>query len=407
MGTDAVMKVLFLSPWFPYPPVNGSKIRIYNLIKTLSKRNDIRLISFVRDGEYVDPAGFEGICRLDATIPWREFAPHSWKSLAGFFSPIPRSFVDTYSPLMAKQLQRSLGQESPDFIIASDMSTAIYAGRKWNIPCIIDEIQLGLLSQIWSNSNSPFTKLRKILYWTKVRAYIKFLIKQYDACTVASERERDLLSRVVDATVNVHIVPNGVDLNYNRPGIAIPQPYTLIYNGALTFNANFDAMSYFLQDILPLIRVQAPEVTLKITGTLQGVNLAQLPLDDHVILSGFLPDIRPAVSEAWACIVPLRLGGGTRLKILEAMALGTPVIATQKAAEGLCVTPEKNILLADTPEEFSAQTIRLLNDERLRDELSINGRELVVNKYGWDAIGSSFEQVIESVMNNRETNIKH
>jgi polysaccharide biosynthesis protein PslH len=393
---------LFLSPWFPYPPANGAKIRIYNLIKTLSKRNDIRLISFVRDGEVVDPAGLEGICRLDSAIPWREFAPRSWKSLLGFFSPIPRSFVDTYSPQMAKQLQQSIGLDTPDLIIASEMDTATYAGRKWNIPCIVDEIQLGLLSQLWSTSTSPLIKLRKILYWTKIRAYTRNLIKQYDACTVASERERGLLSQVVDVIGNVYVVPNGVDLDHNRPGMAIPQPYTLIYNGALTFSANFDAMSYFLQDIFPLIRTQLPEVTLKITGSLQGVNLSQLPMDDQVIFSGFLPDIRPAVTEAWACIVPLRLGGGTRLKILEAMALGTPVIATQKAAEGLGVTPEKNILIADSPEEFSTQTIRLLNNERLREELSKNGRELVENQYGWDTIGSSFEQIIESVVNNRE-----
>ncbi len=149
------MKVLFLSPWFPYPPENGSKIRIYNLIKTLSHQHEIRLISFVREGEQVDPTGLDDICQLEAMIPWREFKPNSWKSLAGFFSPTPRSVVDTYSPQMAEQLKRSLEQERPDLIIASEMNTAIYAGRKWNIPCILDEMQLGLLSQVWSNSTSP------------------------------------------------------------------------------------------------------------------------------------------------------------------------------------------------------------------------------------------------------------
>jgi glycosyltransferase involved in cell wall biosynthesis len=144
-------------------------------------------------------------------------------------------------------------------------------------------------------------------------------------------------------------------------------------------------------------------VTLTITGTIQGVDLSRLPLDDHIIFSGFLQDIRPAVAGAWACVVPLRLGGGTRLKILAAMALGTPVIATLKAAEGICITPGKNILLADSPEEFSAQTVRLLNDNQLRDELSKNGRELVEKNYGWDVIGNSFDRLIDIVMNKRES----
>jgi glycosyltransferase involved in cell wall biosynthesis len=304
---------------------------------------------------------------------------------------------------MANQLKCSLIQERPELLIASQMDTAIYGGHRWNIPGIFDEVELGLVSQNWSTYNSSFTKLRKRLNWTKEKAYTRRLIKQYDACTVVSDRERELLTEVVNGNVPVHVVPNGVDLNYHRIGISLPQPNSLIYHGALTFSANFDAMSYFLQDILPIIRVKAPEVTLTITGTIQGVDLSRLPLDDHIIFSGFLQDIRPAVAGAWACVVPLRLGGGTRLKILAAMALGTPVIATLKAAEGICITPGKNILLADSPEEFSAQTVRLLNDNQLRDELSKNGRELVEKNYGWDVIGNSFDRLIDIVMNKRES----
>jgi polysaccharide biosynthesis protein PslH len=356
----------------------------------------------VREGEHVDTEGLNGICRVESTIPWREFVPHSWKSITGFLSPTPRSVIDTYSRQMAKQLQLALVQEFPDIIIASQLYAAIYVCRKLDIPSIFDEVELGMVSQKWSTSNSPVIKFRKRLNWVKAKAYTRRLIKQYDACTVVSDREKEILTQVVDGNIPVYVVPNGVDLNYHRPSITIPQPNTLIYHGALTFNANFDAIRYFLKDILPIIRVQAPEVKLTITGTIQGVDFSDLPLDDHIIFSGFLQDIRPAVAGSWACVVPLRLGGGTRLKILEAMALGTPVIATLKAAEGICITPGKNILLADSPEEFSAQTVRLLNDKQLRDELSKNGRELVENNYGWDAIGISFNRLIDDVMDKIE-----
>jgi polysaccharide biosynthesis protein PslH len=392
------MNILFLSPWFPYPPENGSKIRIYNLIRYLSNRHGIRLISFVRPGERVEPEGLEGICRLEATIPWREFNPNSWKSLAGFFSPTPRSVIDTYSPLMTNQVEKLVANDCPDLIIASEMNTATYGGRKWKIPCILDEMQLGLYYHHWSNSTSSFAKLRRKLYISKISAYTKHLSEQYAACTVVSESERELFYRLTNRKDCVHVIPNGVDLDFNRPGIGKPEANTLVYNGAVTFTANFDAVGYFLQDIFPIIRMKAPGTTLKITGTTHGVDLSHLPTDDHVIFSGFLADIRPAVAGAWACIVPLRQGGGTRLKILEAMALGTPVIATSIGAEGLCITPEKNILIADTPEEFSAQTIRLLKDNQLRDELSKAGRELVEIYYGWDTIGRSFEQIIDKVV---------
>ena len=99
-----MMKILFLSPWFPYPTENGSKIRIYNLIKALSNKHEIRLISFVREGENFDPKGLQGVCQLEAIIPWREFSPNSWKSILGFFSPTPRSIVDTFNRQMVKQL---------------------------------------------------------------------------------------------------------------------------------------------------------------------------------------------------------------------------------------------------------------------------------------------------------------
>jgi polysaccharide biosynthesis protein PslH len=399
------MNILFLSPWFPYPPDNGSKIRIYNHIKNLSRKHDVRLITFYRDGDGIDPKSLDDICQLEAMIPFREFNARSWKSIAGFFIPVPRSTVDSYSSKMAQQLKSSITQKRPDLIIASEIWTAIYGGRKWKIPCILDEMQLGLNNQLYTNSRSIASKARKNLYRMKLNIYTKYLLKQYDACTVASEVERKYLAQVAGQPDNIHVIPNGVDLFINQPGLNEPQPNTLIYNGALTFNANFDAMSYFLSEIFPIIQKTTPDVSLKITGRTEGVELSKLPMNDRVIFTGFLPDIRTAVSSAWVCVVPLRYGGGTRLKILEAMALGTPVIATSKAIEGLCVTPGQDILLGDTPEDFATQVIRLLKDKNLREILSKNGRKLVESNYGWNVISSRFESLIEGVMNHKDASI--
>jgi glycosyltransferase involved in cell wall biosynthesis len=178
-------------------------------------------------------------------------------------------------------------------------------------------------------------------------------------------------------------------------------PNTLVFNGALTYSANYDAMRYFLSEIHPRIRREESAVSLTITGSTAGVDLSALPLDRSVHLSGQVEDVRPLVAGASVCVVPIRQGGGTRLKILEAMALGTPVVATAKAAEGLAVTPEEHILIADDPAGFTAQVLRLLRDPALRQRLARDARRLVEGTYDWPAIGRQFTQLVETVARER------
>ena len=287
------------------------------------------------------------------------------------------------------------------------MDTAIYAGRKWNIPCIFEEVELGLIAQSWTTSNSSLVNLRNQLNKKKVRAFGKQLVQQYDAYTVVSEKERELLTRFVDGLGQAHVVPNGVDLEYYRPGLCNPQPNSLIFNGSLTFSANFEAMNYFLRDVLPLINLQIPEVTLQITGRINGIDLSRLPINSNVRLSDFIPDIRQDVASSWVCVVPLLKGGGTRLKILEAMALGTPVVATPKAAEGLEVIPNKHLLIGENNIAFAQQVVRILQDPCLRMSLAEAGRKLVEERYGWEAIGNKFEQLVKATVQNYQSQSSH
>ena len=167
------------------------------------------------------------------------------------------------------------------------------------------------------------------------------------------------------------------------------------------FHFSGDAMQFFLSDSWQHIKAAEPAVRLTITGKTDGVNLQMLALDEQVELTGYLPDVYSAVARASVCVVPLRIGGGTRLKILEAMALGTPVVATTKGAEGLAVTHDENILIADQPTDFAAQTVRVLRDPSLRQRLADGGRRLVEAKYRWSVIGDQFNQLVESVVAER------
>jgi glycosyltransferase involved in cell wall biosynthesis len=149
-----------------------------------------------------------------------------------------------------------------------------------------------------------------------------------------------------------------------------------------------------------LIQVERPQVKLAITGKLDGVAVDRLPVvkNNGLVLTGYLADVRPTITRSWISIAPLRLGGGTRLKILEALALGTPVVATSKGAEGLNLVPERDILIADTPADFAAAVIRLLQDATLREALSQNGRRAVETHYDWQIIGQQFNNFIEAIV---------
>jgi glycosyltransferase involved in cell wall biosynthesis len=175
----------------------------------------------------------------------------------------------------------------------------------------------------------------------------------------------------------------------------------LVYNGSLTYSANYDAMVHFLSEIYPLIREEEPGVSLTITGSLDGVDLGGLNLDGSVRLSGYVADVRPLVAGASVCVVPVRQGGGTRLKILEAMALGTPVVATPKGAEGLQVKPGQDVLLGRDPEEFAAQIVRLLRDPTLRENLSGHARRTVERRYDWTVLGRRFVDLVAGAVRER------
>jgi glycosyltransferase involved in cell wall biosynthesis len=193
-------------------------------------------------------------------------------------------------------------------------------------------------------------------------------------------------------------VPNGVDCHHNRPGSVQAVPHTLVFNGSLSYSANYDAMRYFLAQVYPLIQREIPDVSLTITGSTKNLDLGPLGADPSVRFSGYVDDIRPLVTGAWACVVPILEGGGTRLKILEAMALGTPVVATSKGAEGLDVADGKDILIADEPDEFAGHVICLLRDRALRQRLAAQARRLAEQRYEWTQIGQRFALLVESTV---------
>ncbi len=392
------MRVLFISRWYPYPPDNGSRIRVFNLIRQLSRQHEITLVSFVENP--VSPARvaeMESYCHSVHTVPYRQFNSSRLKALLGIFSTRPRSEVDTYSREM-HDLVKGAGANTPfDVVIASQRDCAPYALLLKHTPRVFEEVELATIHEQFICQRNLVSRIRYGLTWWKYARYVSRLLFRFDGCTVVSEQEQELILSITRDSQPPVIVPNGVDLAINSGTFGAVQPDTLIYSGALTYDANFDAMEFFLRDVFPAVKVQRPNATLRITGGYAGVPIERLALGDGVELTGYLDDIQSAVAQSWACVVPLRVGGGTRLKILEAMALGTPVVSTSKGAEGLQVTPGKDILISDDPGDFARTLVRLFEDEGLRRKLSAAGRRLVEEKYSWEMCVRRLEQLLYRV----------
>ncbi len=229
-------------------------------------------------------------------------------------------------------------------------------------------------------------------------SYLNRTLPSFAGCTVVSEQERQNVFKAVPKFNQVEVIPNGVDVNYYQVDSIVPDQNSVIYTGALTYHANFDAMTYFVREILPLIQEGIPDIELKITGNYDGVPVDIFTENQAVTLTGYVADIRPYVSNSWLSVVPLRVGGGTRLKILESLTLGTPVVSTPKGAEGLDLTPGQDLIIAQSARDFADAVIRLSKDKELRQKLSQNGRHTVAAKYDWQQIGDRLNQYVEKIV---------
>ena len=392
--TRNVSRILFLSRWFPYPPDNGSKLRIYNLLRGLAQQHDVTLIAFA-DQPMINPSpALMALCTDVHVVARRTYNPASARALLGFLSPVPRVIIDTYVPFMTECIQRELDSGRYDLVIASEWATAAYWRAFHELPAIFEDVELGIFEALKAYASTPLHRLRHQLTLFKLRFYLRRIVPHFGACTVVSEAEDALLRRTVPGYSSIEVIPNCVNLADYQDVCETPQPNTLIFTGSFRYFANHDAMVWFLREVYPRIRAQVLTVRLSITG--DHANLP-LPPVDNVTLTGFVDDVRPLIASTCVSLVPMRLGGGTRLKILEAMALRTPVVATSKGAEGLAVQHDKHLLIADTPEAFAEAVVRLLKEPGLRKRLADNAYQLVREKYDWAVVMPRFLNLVERV----------
>jgi len=384
------MKILFLSRWFPFPTDNGSKLRIYNLLRGLADRHEVHLLSFADEPADAEKKELQAICATVRVAPWREFRPSNLSALMGFFHPQPRSLIDTYSAEMENAIQQALLGEDFDLVILSQWQMAAYRHLVKDVPALFEEIEVGVLYEQYQKA-AGLARMRAALTWHKHRRFLDRVLMG-ETCTVVSEKEQSLLLSLV-SEADIHVIPNAVSVQSYEHVHEAPEPDTMIFTGSFRYRPNYEAMIWFAGFVLPLIQEQIPHVRLTITGDPAGL---PFPAYQGVVQTGFVDNIYPLIARSWVSVVPLLVGGGTRLKILEAMALGTPVVSTSKGAEGLNAQPGKQLLIGNTAEQFARQTIVLLRDVDLRKRLAVDALRFVKEQYDWEAVLPIFLDVVES-----------
>jgi glycosyltransferase involved in cell wall biosynthesis len=387
------MRILFLSRWYPDPPDNGSKIRVSNLLRGLCERHKMTLISFFDHGEGVSDREFSSPALTEAHVcPYREFDPHSGRALRGYLSRTPRYIVDTYRPEMEALIHRTIQKIRYDLVIASQLSMASYYRCFRGIPAIFEEAELGLYWPYEAPKSPPWSRMRRKLTWAKHRRFMARVLANFHLCTVVSEQERKLLAATVPAFRSIHVIPNSIDVDQCRSRSIDRIPDSLVFAGSLRYGPNHDAMMWFLREIYPAIRAEMPGVQLKITGD-PGIR-QPLP-DSNAVLTGRIPDVHSVVAASTVSLAPIRIGGGTRVKIIESFAIGTPVVATRKAVEGLEVRDGEHLLIADTPHEFAQAVLHLLRGPERAREIAENALQLVRTHYDWRVTLQRFMNLVD------------
>jgi glycosyltransferase involved in cell wall biosynthesis len=386
------MRLLVVSSWYPYPPDNGSRMRAHHLVRHLSRRHEVTLLSLAPPATAEDLAAVKAMCQRVEVAP---APPRSGPGRAalGLMSPTPRHLVQRESRETRGLLARLLpGQHAA---IGLQVDAAWYLSPHASLPRVFEEVEVSVYREQYLHEARPLPRLRNGLTWWKFHRFVRELVDRCDHATVVSATEREHLRAIGCDVDRVTVVPNGIEVPELGPTAV--RADRLIYPGSVTYSANLDAVRFFVRDVLPGLRRVRPELTFCVTGSTDGVDVSDLQVPG-VTFTGRLPGVDRLVAESAVCVVPLRIGGGTRLKVLQAMALGTPVVSTSKGVEGLEVEPGRHVLVADSAEALASEVLRVLGEPGLASRLGDEAQQLARARYGWGPIGDALERVVAEAM---------
>lgn len=381
------MNVLLLTQVLPYPPDSGPKVKTYNLVKYLAQQHDVTLVSFVRGDQSDDVRCLERYCRAVHTVPMARGAIRdAWYMGLSFLDGQPFLMRRDDRRAMRRLIGRLCAGQPFDVAHADQLNMGQYAARAPGAFTVLDTHNaLWLLyKRLWETLSPGPRKWLLGRDWRLLRAYEGRLVRQFDAVMAVSHEDKIALQEAAGQAVDIVVAPIAVDTDEVAFIAREAEPGHVLHIGTMYWPPNIDAINWFIREVYPLVRQARPDVQFDVVGSRPPAEL--LALNDAglgINVTGYVADPTSYQKQAAAMIVPLRAGGGMRVKILNALAEGIPIVSTTLGYEGIEVTPGHDILVGDTPQAFAAEVLRLLDDAELGRRLAANGRRLAEEKYDY------------------------
>lgn len=393
------MKILWVKTDFLHPTTRGGQIRTLEMVRQLHKNHEVHYLAFD------DPANPEGLRRSSEYCSYaypvaHKVVPKTSPAFAlqlagGLVSPIPVAGMRYRSEAMRQTIRKVTSEHQFDAKICDFLFPAINIDdlSSWTL------FQHNVESMIWerhAKTGRTFThrayfagQARKMLNWER------------DVCravshVVAVSEVDEQMMRARFGVESISSVPTGVDVDYFEKPPSASLSYDLVFVGSMDWMPNIDGMRWFLDEVFPRIQAQRSGTTLAIVGRTPPAAILEAAKTPGITVTGTVPDVRPYLWQSAVSIVPLRIGGGTRLKIFEAMAAGAPVVSTTVGAEGLPVQDGGTIRIGDSAESFAQHCLELLEQPAARQSLAENAKRLVVEKFSWEQVTRRFERALPS-----------
>ena len=392
------MKILFVCHRFPFPPHRGGKIRPFNIIRHLSRQHDVVVAAPVRSAEELEAgAGLANHC--SRVITERIDPPAALaRMIARLPTAAPSSMGYFHSPRLAKRIAAEVARTRFDLVFVHCAFVAPYVADVVGPKKVLDFGDMD--SEKWLS----FARVRRgplalgyYLDGTKLRRAEARLATKFDLCTCTTSGELQVLDSYGTGTPSDWF-PNGVDTEYFSPGDAPYRPDTVCFAGRMDYYPNQEAVIEFCRDVLPLIQARRPRVTLSIVGAAPPNKILELGRQPGVTVTGTVPDVRPHIRTTAVSVAPLRIARGTQNKILEAMAMGIPVVSSHAASQGVDAEPDHHLLTASSPREFASAVLQLLDDPAERARLSDAGRRRVLSHHSWEQSMVKLDRLLATTM---------
>jgi glycosyltransferase involved in cell wall biosynthesis len=406
------VKVLVITTKSPYPLNEGRALRTFNLLREMAAQHELHLLSFVQDELDV-----QGIAALREFCPVVQAVPLYLGSSAKFqlardivaepFRQLPLQVLKYWTAPMRAAIAALRQVHHYDMVHLDMLHLGAYLDVLGDLPVLMMEhnVESQILARRADNQTSRARRTYLRYQQNKLAAYEATACRRADTVVAVSEPDVAQL-QALSGRSDIVCVPNGVDTSFFQPALSAEagregtdRAPTLIYVGGFTWFPNLDAIDYFRREILPLVHARHPTVKVKVIGRYpEAAMVDEIKADPAIEMCGLVDDIRPHVHDAAVYIVPLRIGGGTRLKILDALAMGKAIVSTSIGCEGLEVEHGQNIVVADTPQAFADEVLALLADPERAVNVGRAGRERVLERYDWSAVGRGLARAYEATV---------